>query len=173
MPEPQQQSIQAASANYTTAHSNAGSLTHWGKSGIEPMSSWMLVGFVNHWTIIGTSILGILFSLPVYTLLFDKKYVGRKILIRGDYNYLGCDEQGITLLLAHLWVVPLHFFLSKLTLAKMGNISTLTSHVETNAKPPHMNTSQTYSVLPTCLCETLPFNHSDWIFSFYLSHLCH
>ena len=32
---------------YTTAHSNAGSLTHWKRPGIKPMSSWILVGFVS------------------------------------------------------------------------------------------------------------------------------
>ena len=35
------------SANYTTAHGNAGSLTHWMRPGIEPASSWMLVRFIN------------------------------------------------------------------------------------------------------------------------------
>ena len=39
---------------YTTAHSNAGSLTHWARPGIEPTSSWMLVGFVNCWATVGT-----------------------------------------------------------------------------------------------------------------------
>ena len=32
---------------YTTAHSNAGSLTHWVRPGMEPASSWILVGFVT------------------------------------------------------------------------------------------------------------------------------
>ena len=31
---------------YTTAHSNARSLTHWVRPGIEPTSSWTLVGFI-------------------------------------------------------------------------------------------------------------------------------
>ena len=35
-------------------HSNARSLTHWGRPGIEPASSWILVGFVNHWAMKGT-----------------------------------------------------------------------------------------------------------------------
>ena len=39
---------------YTTAHSNAGSLNHWVRPGIEPMFSWMLVRFVNHWAMTGT-----------------------------------------------------------------------------------------------------------------------
>ena len=37
------------SANYTTAHSKAGSLTHWARPGIEPAPSWTLGGFVIHW----------------------------------------------------------------------------------------------------------------------------
>ena len=35
----------AASGTYTTAHGNAGSLTHWARPGIEPSSSWILVRF--------------------------------------------------------------------------------------------------------------------------------
>ena len=31
---------------YTTAHGNDRSLTHWVRPGIEPMSSWIQVGFV-------------------------------------------------------------------------------------------------------------------------------
>ena len=32
---------------YTTAHSNAGSLIHWARAGIEPETSWILVRFVT------------------------------------------------------------------------------------------------------------------------------
>ena len=32
---------------YATAHSNARSLTHWARPGIEPASSWILVGFIT------------------------------------------------------------------------------------------------------------------------------
>ena len=46
-PQPQQCQIQAASATYTIAHGNARSLTHWARPGIEPMSSWILVGFIS------------------------------------------------------------------------------------------------------------------------------
>ena len=38
----------------TVAHSNAGSLAHWVSPGIEPASSWILVGFVNCWATKGT-----------------------------------------------------------------------------------------------------------------------
>ena len=55
MPQPQQLRIGAASVTYTTAHSNARSSTHWARPGIEPKSSWMLVGFANHWAMMGTS----------------------------------------------------------------------------------------------------------------------
>ena len=39
--------IWAVSSTYTSAHSNAGSLTLWTRPGIEPKSSWTLVGFVT------------------------------------------------------------------------------------------------------------------------------
>ena len=42
MPDPS-----PTSATYTTAHSNAGSLTHWARPGIKPESSWILVRFVT------------------------------------------------------------------------------------------------------------------------------
>ena len=35
------------SSVHTTAHSNAGSPTHWARPGIEPASSWILVGFIS------------------------------------------------------------------------------------------------------------------------------
>ena len=54
MPEPQQCGIRAASATYTTAHGNAGSLTHGARPGIEPTTSLFLVGFANHCTTTGT-----------------------------------------------------------------------------------------------------------------------
>ena len=46
-PEPQQLRIWDASATHTTAHGNAGPLTNWARPRIEPMSSWILVGFVT------------------------------------------------------------------------------------------------------------------------------
>ena len=56
LPEPQQCQIWAASATYTTAHGHARSLTHWARPGIEPATSWFLVGFVNHWATTGIPI---------------------------------------------------------------------------------------------------------------------
>ena len=53
-PQPQQHGIWATSATYTTAHGNMGFLTPGARPGIEPMSSWILIGFVNHWTTTGT-----------------------------------------------------------------------------------------------------------------------
>ena len=47
MPQPQQCRVGMASAPYTTAHGSAGSLTHWVRPGIEPISSWMLVRFFS------------------------------------------------------------------------------------------------------------------------------
>ena len=61
MPEPQQHGIQAESSNYTTAHGNTGSLTHWARPGIKPTTSWFLVRFVNHWATMGTPFLCFLY----------------------------------------------------------------------------------------------------------------
>ena len=47
MPQPQQHPIQATSVTYTTVHGNTRSLTHWVRPGVEPKSSWMLVGFIT------------------------------------------------------------------------------------------------------------------------------
>ena len=46
--------IWAASVTYTTAQGNVRPLTHWARPGIEPTSSWILVGFINHWARKGT-----------------------------------------------------------------------------------------------------------------------
>ena len=45
-PQPQPRQNQAASVTYTTAHSNAGSLTCWLRLRMEPASLWILVRFV-------------------------------------------------------------------------------------------------------------------------------
>ena len=44
------------SSTYTTAHGSTRSFTHWVRPGIEPTSSWILAGFVNHQTMVGTPI---------------------------------------------------------------------------------------------------------------------
>ena len=46
--------IRAVAATLHHSHSNAGSLTHWARPGIQPKSSWILVGFVNHGATTGT-----------------------------------------------------------------------------------------------------------------------
>ena len=54
MTEPQQHGVWVMSVTYTTAHGNAGSLTCWARPGIKPMSSWLLIGCVNHWATMRT-----------------------------------------------------------------------------------------------------------------------
>ena len=53
VPEPQPGQIWAGSATYTTAHGNAGCLTHWVRPGIECATSLFLVRVVNHWAMTG------------------------------------------------------------------------------------------------------------------------
>ena len=47
IPEPQQCEIWAASRTDTTAHGNVRSWTHSARPGIEPSTSWFLVGFIS------------------------------------------------------------------------------------------------------------------------------
>ena len=46
-PQPEQRRIQATSVTYSTAHGTTESLTHWAGPGIEPITSWILVGFIS------------------------------------------------------------------------------------------------------------------------------
>ena len=45
--QPLQRQIWAVCVTYTTAHGNSGSSTHWARPGIEPRTSWFLVGFIS------------------------------------------------------------------------------------------------------------------------------
>ena len=49
MPQAQQPGIWTSSVTYTTAHGNAGSLTHQVRPGIKPTTSSMLVGSITLW----------------------------------------------------------------------------------------------------------------------------
>ena len=46
--------VGSESSLWPTAHGNARPLTHWTRSGMEPTSSWILVGLVNCWAMTGT-----------------------------------------------------------------------------------------------------------------------
>ena len=52
--QPKQCEIWAASVTYITAHGNARALIHWARPGSKLTSSWILLGLVTHWTIMGT-----------------------------------------------------------------------------------------------------------------------
>ena len=54
-PQPQQLGIQAAPVTYVAVCGNAGSLSYWLESGMEPASSWTLVRFLTCWATTGTS----------------------------------------------------------------------------------------------------------------------
>ena len=53
-PQPQQHGIWTMSLTYTATYGNAGSLTHWERPGIEPVSSWTLITFITCWATVGT-----------------------------------------------------------------------------------------------------------------------
>ena len=61
--QPHQRGIRATSATYTSAHSNARSLTHWVRPGIKPASSWIPVRSATHWATSGTPMAS-LFTCP-------------------------------------------------------------------------------------------------------------
>ena len=46
-------------------------LTHWARPGIEPASSWMLVGFLTHWATMGTPILHSVCIQPTYQYIYS------------------------------------------------------------------------------------------------------
>ena len=79
------------SVTYTTAHSNAGCLTHWGRPGIEPPSSWMLAGFVS--------------TVPQWEL-----HVSVPLVLLGDPFHKGLeagDSFHICIKWSPMWSVPL------------------------------------------------------------------
>ena len=55
---------------YTTAHSNAGFLTHWTRPAIKPESSQMLDGFVNLWDTTGTPCFLLIFVIFFNIMIF-------------------------------------------------------------------------------------------------------
>ena len=60
----------SCSMTYTTTLGKARSLTHWARPGIEPTSSWMLVGFVNCWATMGSLKIPLIRLLVVQTLKY-------------------------------------------------------------------------------------------------------
>ena len=63
--QPQQRQIPATSAMYTTACSNARSLTHRMRPGIKSTSSWILAGYLTHCATAGIPLLFHSFCLKV------------------------------------------------------------------------------------------------------------
>ena len=62
-------------STYTTAHGNAGSLTQRARPGIEPLSSWMLLGFVNLRATTGTAAISFLNKDYIYFQIYIYIYV--------------------------------------------------------------------------------------------------
>ena len=54
LPQPHQCQIRATCTTYAAACGNTGSLTHWARPGIKPISSWILVRLLTHWATTGT-----------------------------------------------------------------------------------------------------------------------
>ena len=92
----QQFGIQGACVTYTIAQRNAGSLTHWARSGMEPASSWILVGFITGepWR-----------ELPVFALFKD--------LIKG-FKIIPWDSSldHTSLRVLWIWTLPRNYLLN-------------------------------------------------------------
>ena len=118
MPQSQQCGIWAASATYTTAHHNAGSLTHWVRPGIKPASSWMLVKFVSaepRWE---------LPSQILYMICKIKKFfLNHKTMVHQwywNYKYTDCENLnfGVPVLAQgkRIWLVSMKMWVRSLAL---------------------------------------------------------
>ena len=86
--------IGAAAAGQHHSHSNAGSLNHWARPGIEPTSSWVLVRFLNHWATAGTLRMFLSQMLPVLL-----AHTGPKLITAA--RAMGCTNW-----LETVWVHP-------------------------------------------------------------------
>ena len=82
MPQPLQSLIWVITVTYTTAWGNAGSLTHWLRPGIEPMSSWTLCRVLNtlshNWN---SSSLSFFMAFVLKSILPDYEYVTPAFLL--------------------------------------------------------------------------------------------
>ena len=131
-PQSQKRGIRAASVTYTTAHGNAGSSTYWAVPGIKPESSWMLVGFINHWAMTGTpQVFDVYLNTFFISLsssfcscfLYNFKYVGHIFMLTLQIFLSSNSMSSIIsssvsinffiLIMGHLFLllcIPIHFF---------------------------------------------------------------
>ena len=115
----QQYRIHGASATYTTAHSNSGSLTHWAGSGIKPSSSWILVGSLplSHNRNSVSTHLNATYTLRSYHLNFASRDVNLMHEIGKLYSFLTASSfqalPFISLLLWEIYVSPRIYITSR------------------------------------------------------------
>ena len=95
--EPRLQPTPQLTATYTSAHGNAGSLTHWARLGIEPATSWFLVGFVNHCAMTGTP------KLLYFNIALNKSINSGPLLRDAVFIYFICLFYFLSCLGPHLW----------------------------------------------------------------------
>ena len=101
--------IRATAAGLHHSHSNVRSLTHWVRPEIEPMSSWILVGFVNFWASVGAprfiSFTFVLVLLPALA-WFSIMMLNRS----GQSRYHCCQFKGRAFNIALLGMMRLGFY---------------------------------------------------------------
>ena len=90
--------VLATSMTYTTAHGNARSLTHDGRPGIKPASSWILVSFFTPepwWELPGISLDA---GFSTMTIMFQQPQ-GRILASEGKLKWLQLTPRGWAMLL--------------------------------------------------------------------------
>ena len=157
--------IQAASATYTTAHSNARSLTHWARPGIKPSSSWMPVRFIYCWATTGTPyLIENLSVLPFW--LFACGSLGQK------------HKFCLLLSRALLWIsvptkfIPLHFCLCKLTKGNHIGYQLYAGDSPTSASSHRTSSPQCPSAQRTTSFYFTPWTESPLKSNLFSSKLC-
>ena len=134
MPQRQPLQILAAAETYTAAHSNAESLTHWVRPGIEHTSLWILAGFVT------TEPQQKLQSIALMKLF---------IFLRLCYNYVTNNHFSATFLLIWVTLTNRYKWVSK-------NANSIDHKIDTENAVPFSLGNKTLSTNrgPECLSES-------------------
>ena len=105
------------------AHGNTGSLAHWARPGIKPMSSWILVGFVNLWAMTGTLKLSLF--LKTLTILMNtgevccEKFFNLDLMLSSQLNRVYRFGEGR----AWTYKVPFHHIIPRVLTGHEHNFS--------------------------------------------------
>ena len=161
-PTPQQCQIQATSVTYTTC-GNAQSLTYWGRPGMEPTSSWILVGFLMRWATTRTpSVVSWLAFDDVYSLMYILSIFSMAIIIVNDLLDLFFHQTLINTneVLGTFWIIVTEF---NLHLNKVLMLSDYWMIWHVSQLFRRVSKSGSVCMMPPPLCD--PTSKFTWRFS--------